>query len=163
MSRSVIPILSLLAALIFAGCSEEPSREARPSDDARQRNSANAEIEQTAAPEATGGAGSGSAGRRGAPEYIVIDESESQESGVRTAQVIATAKKSSEPELRRIVENLKGKYQNFDVVSVEIMDGAAGFGRAGSAVIMYTDEGARRSGYPEGVPNERGYVLKTVD
>lgn len=43
------------------------------------------------------------------------------------------------------------------------MDGEAGFGKAGSAVIMYTDEGARRSGYPEGIPNDQGYVLNTVD
>lgn len=161
MSRSVIPILSLLAALIFAGCSEESSQEARSSSDIQQRTST--EAEQTTSSEPAGDAGSEGTSRRGAPEYIVIDESESEEAGVRTAQVIVTAKKTSEPELRRIVEDLKGKYQNSDSVSVEIMDGAAGFGRAGSAVIMYTDQGARRSGYPEGVPNEQGYVLKTVD
>ena len=163
MLRSGIPLLSLLVALIFTGCSDEPSKEARSSGDTQQRTSAKSAAGKTTAPEPAEDAGSKSAGRRNAPEYIVIGESEGEEAGVRTAQVIVTAKKTSEPELRRIVEDLKGKYQNSDAVSVEIMDGAAGFGKAGSAVIMYTDEGARSSGYPEGVPNERGYVLKTGD
>lgn len=158
MFRSMALLLALFAALSFAGCSEEPSEEARPSGDTRQRTAA--EAEPTAAPEP---AGNESTSREDAPEYIVIGESEREEAGVRTAQVIVTAKETSEPELRRIVEDLKSKYRDSDSVSVEIMDGEAGFGKAGSAVIMYTDEGARRSGYPEGVPNDQGYVLNTVD
>lgn len=158
MSRSVLLLLPLITALIFAGCSQEPSGEARSSNDARQRTAAEAEPTTALEPMKNDSI------RRGdAPEYIVIGESEREEAGVRSVQVIVTAKKTSEPELRRIVEDLKGKYRDSDAVSVEIMDGAAGFGKAGSAVIMYTDEGARQSGYPEGVPNEQGYVLKTVD
>lgn len=158
MSRSGIPLLTLLAVLIFAGCSQQPAQEARPSGDTQQRTAS--ETGQTTVPEPTKNE---STSRGDAPEYIVIGESEREEAGVRTAQVIVTAKETSEPELRRIVEDLKSKYGDSDSVSVEIMDGAAGFGRAGSAVIMYTDEGARSSGYPAGVPNEQGYVLNTVD
>lgn len=158
MSWSEIPPLVLLTALIFAGCSQEPAQEARPPDDTQQRTAA--ETGQTTVPEPT----KNESTRRGdSPEYIVIGESEREEAGVRMTQVIVTAKKTSEPELRRIVEDLKSKYRDSDAVSVEIMDGSAGFGRAGSAVIMYTDEGARLSGYPEGIPNDQGYVLDTVD
>lgn len=160
MSRSAILLLLLITALIYTGCSQEPSGESRPSGDTQQRASGKSAAGQTTVPEPTRDERTS---RGEAPEYIVIGDSEREEAGVRTAQVIVTAKETSEPELRRIVEDLRSKYRDSDSVSVEIMDGEAGFGKAGSAVIMYTDEGARRSGYPEGIPNDQGYVLNTVD
>lgn len=94
---------------------------------------------------------------------MTIDESETVENGVRTAQVIVTAKRTSRAALRRIVEDLKGEYRNHDAVAVEIMDGPVGYGRAGTATITNTGEGARASGFPEGVPNEDGYVLEVIN
>ncbi|HET7478244.1 MAG TPA: hypothetical protein VFJ72_01885 [Rubrobacteraceae bacterium] len=162
MARSALPMLFLLAALLLAGCSGAPKQEARSSaEDTKQRTVAEPTGEQTTT--SVENTGSENAGGSGGPEYIVIGESEREEGGVRTAQVIVTAKKTSKRELRNIVEDLKDKYRNTDAASVEIMDGPAGFGKAGSAVIMNTDEGARHFGYPDGVPNSRGYVLKTAD
>lgn len=153
-------VLLLLVAVIFAGCAGDPAGEAGRSGGAERTDQKTAA--QPAKPETTAKPGAAS-GANGSAEYITIGESETVENGVRTAQVIVTAKKTSEAALRRIVEDLKGKYPNHDAVNVEIMDGPAGFGRAGTATITNTDEGARASGFPEGVPNEDGYVLEVVD
>jgi hypothetical protein len=157
MARYVIPFL--LMAAIFTGCANEPNGEEarRPDEAERTKRIAETTTERPENPETTAETAGGE------PEYITIGESETVEGGVRTAQVIVTAKKTSEPALRRIVEDLKAEYRNFDAVNVEIMDGPAGFGRAGTATIVNTDEGARASGLPEGAPNEDGYVLEIVN
>lgn len=145
MVRNAIPLLVVL--LVFAGCAgDRPGDARRPAEPTAKPTVGQVVQESTQA--GPGGA---------APPYITIGESETEEAGVRTAQVIVTAKETSGAELRRIVEDLKAKYRNHVAVSVEIMDGPAGYGRAGTATITNTDEGARRAGFPEGVPNEDGY------
>lgn len=170
MARYFIPLL--LAAAVFAGCAGEPSGGARDSDGdertTRAARPAETTADRPASPETTArsaaagsavGSGVGSAGA----EYITIGESESVEGGVRSAQVIVTAKRTSEPALRRIVEDLKEKHQDRDLVNVEIMDGPAGFGRAGTATIANTPAGARAAGLPRSVAETDGYVLEVVD
>lgn len=166
-------IILMLAIFAAAGCSGAPQEDARQADTSQRtdvtENPGVAETTEEPPAETTAERSEDlertrPAGARGAvPDYIVFDETTIEEGGVKVAQVFLSTRETSEEDLRLITKDLKESYRDYDVVEVEMMDGATGYGRAGSAIIMNTDEGARYAGYAGGIPNERGYVLETVD
>ena len=98
----------------------------------------------------------------GVPDYEILEEVPTGEDGARSARLLVDTRSRSQEDFTLITRDLKARYADYDIVSVEFTDISAVLDYNGGAVIVNTPMGARRAGFIFAPPNE-GYYVKAAD
>jgi hypothetical protein len=96
------------------------------------------------------------------PGYEVLEKRPTGSAGARSAQLLVDTRSRSQEDFTLITRDLKARYADYDVVSVEFTDVSAVLDYNGGAVIVNTTLGAQRAGFIFAPPNE-GYYVRAAD
>ena len=98
----------------------------------------------------------------GVPAYQILEEMPTGSDGARSAQLLVDTRSRSQEDFTIITRDLKARYADYDVVSVEFTDVSAVLDYNGGAVIVNTTLGAQRAGFIFAPPNE-GYYVRAAE
>ena len=96
------------------------------------------------------------------PGYEVLEKRPTGRAGARSAQLLVDTRSRSQEDFTLITRDLKARYADYDVVSVEFTDTSVLLDYQGGAVIVNTPLGASRAGFIYAPPN-KGYYVKADD
>ena len=96
------------------------------------------------------------------PAYEILEERPTGSDGVRSARLLVDTRSRSQEDFTLITRDLKARYADYDVVSVEFTDVSVVLGYNGGAIIVNTPLGAQRAGFIHAPPNE-GYYVRAAD
>ncbi len=96
------------------------------------------------------------------PGYEILEETPTGSDGARGAWLLVDTRSRSQEDFTLITRDLKARYADYDVVSVEFIDSSVVLDYNGGAVIFNTPVGAERAGYIYGPPS-RGYYVRAAD
>jgi hypothetical protein len=96
------------------------------------------------------------------PGYEVLEKTSHEGEGVRSAQLVVDTRSRSREDFTLITRDLKARYADYDVVSVEFTDTAEVLDYHGGAIIFNTALGGQHAGYYYSAP-EKGYYVRTGD
>jgi hypothetical protein len=96
------------------------------------------------------------------PGYEVLEKRPTGRAGARSAQLLVDTRSRSQEDFTLITRDLKARYADYDVVSVEFTDSSVLLDYQGGAVIVNTPLGASRAGFIYAPPN-KGYYVKADD
>jgi hypothetical protein len=99
---------------------------------------------------------------KGVPAYQILEEMPTGSDGARSARLLVDTRSRSQEDFTLITRDLKARYADYDVVSVEFTDVSAVLDYNGGAVIVNTTLGAQRAGFIFAPPNE-GYYVRAAD
>jgi len=92
------------------------------------------------------------------PAYEILEEEPTGRDGARSARLLVDTRSRSEEDFTLITQDLKARYDDYDLVSVEFTDTSVVLDYNGGAVIVNTPIGSRRAGFIFAPPNEGYYV-----
>jgi hypothetical protein len=95
----------------------------------------------------------------GVPGYEILEETQTGGDGARSAQLIVDTRSRSQEDFTLITRDLKARYADYDVVSVEFTDSSVVLDYQGGAVIVNTPLGSSRAGFIYAPPAD-GYYVK---
>jgi hypothetical protein len=93
------------------------------------------------------------------PGYEILEEIPTGSDSARSARLLVDTRSRSQQDFTLITRDLKARYANYDVVSVEFTDSSVVLDYQGGAIIVNTPLGASRAGFIYAPPNE-GYYVK---
>ena len=96
------------------------------------------------------------------PAYEILDVIPTGSDGARSAQLLVDTRSRSQEDFTLITRDLKARYADYDVVSIEFTDSSVVLDYHGGAIIVNTPVGARRAGFIHAPPNE-GYYVRVAD
>ena len=96
------------------------------------------------------------------PAYEILEEMPTGSDGARSARLLVDTRSRSQEDFTLITRDLKARYADYDVVSVEFTDVSAVLDYNGGAVIVNTTLGAQRAGFIFAPPNE-GYYVRAAE
>jgi hypothetical protein len=96
------------------------------------------------------------------PAYEILEEIPTGSDSVRSARLLVDTRSRSQEDFTLITRDLKARYADYDVVSIEFTDSSVVLDYHGGAIIVNTPVGVERAGYIYAPPNE-GYYVKTAD
>jgi len=96
------------------------------------------------------------------PAYEILDEISTGSEGARSARLLVDTRSRSQEDFTLITRDLKARYADYDVVSVEFTDVSVPLDYNGGAIIVNTPLGAQRAGFIYAPPNE-GYYVRAAD
>jgi hypothetical protein len=99
---------------------------------------------------------------KGVPAYEILEEMPTGSDGARSARLLVDTRSRSQEDFTLITRDLKARYADYDVVSVEFTDVSAVLDYNGGAVIVNTTLGAQRAGFIFAPPNE-GYYVRAAE
>jgi hypothetical protein len=98
----------------------------------------------------------------GVPAYEILEEWPTGSDGARSARLLVDTRSRSQEDFTLITRDLKARYADYDLVSVEFTDVSVVLGYNGGAIIVNTPLGAQRAGFIHAPPIE-GYYVKAAD
>jgi hypothetical protein len=98
----------------------------------------------------------------GVPAYEILEEIPTGGDGARSARLLVDTRSRSQEDFTLITRDLKARYADYDLVSVEFTDVSVVLGYNGGAIIVNTPLGAQRAGFIFAPPIE-GYYVKAAD
>ena len=96
------------------------------------------------------------------PAYEILEEIPTGSDSARSARLLVDTRSRSQEDFTLITRDLKTRYADYDVVSIEFTDSSVVLDYHGGAIIVNTPVGVERAGYIYAPPNE-GYYVKTAD
>jgi hypothetical protein len=96
------------------------------------------------------------------PGYEILEEIPTGSDGARSAQLLVDTRSRSQEDFTLITRDLKARYADYDVVSIEFTDSSVVLDYQGGAIIVNTPFGASRAGFIH-APPEEGYYVKADD
>jgi hypothetical protein len=96
------------------------------------------------------------------PAYEILEYVSTGSDGARSARLLVDTRSRSEEDFTLITRDLKARYADYDVVSVEFTDTSVVLDYQGGAIIVNTPFGAQRAGFIHAPPNE-GYYVRAAD
>jgi hypothetical protein len=96
------------------------------------------------------------------PAYEILEKMPTGSDGARSARLLVDTRSRSQEDFTLITRDLKARYADYDVVSVEFTDSSVVLDYQGGAVIVNTPLGATRAGFIHAPPN-KGYYVKADD
>jgi hypothetical protein len=96
------------------------------------------------------------------PAYEILEKTPTGSDGARSARLLVDTRSRSQEDFTLITRDLKARYADYDVVSVEFTDSSVVLDYQGGAVIVNTPLGASRAGFIHAPPN-KGYYVKAGD
>jgi hypothetical protein len=97
------------------------------------------------------------------PAYEILEESPTGSEGdVRSARLLVDTRSRSQEDFTLITRDLKARYADYDLVSVEFTDASVVLDYHGGAVIVNTPAGSRRAGFIFAPPS-KGYYVRAAD
>ncbi|MDQ3795695.1 MAG: hypothetical protein M3316_08540 [Actinomycetota bacterium] len=96
------------------------------------------------------------------PAYEILEKMPTGSDGARSARLLVDTRSRSQEDFTLITRDLKARYADYDVVSVEFTDSSVVLDYQGGAVIVNTPLGASRAGFIHAPPN-KGYYVKADD
>jgi hypothetical protein len=96
------------------------------------------------------------------PAYEILEEIPTGSDDARSARLLVDTRSRSQEDFTLITRDLKARYADYDVVSIEFTDSSVVLDYHGGAIIVNTPLGAQRAGFIHAPPNE-GYYVKTAD
>ncbi len=94
----------------------------------------------------------------GVPAYEILEEMPTGSDGARSARLLVDTRSRSQEDFTLITRDLKARYADYDVVSVEFTDVSVVLDYNGGAIIVNTPLGAQRAGFIHAPPSEGYYV-----
>jgi hypothetical protein len=94
----------------------------------------------------------------GVPAYEILEEWPTGSDDARSARLLVDTRSRSQEDFTLITRDLKARYADYDVVSVEFTDVSVVLGYNGGAIIVNTPLGAQRAGFIHAPPIEGYYV-----
>ena len=98
----------------------------------------------------------------GVPAYEILEEWPTGSDGARSARLLVDTRSRSQEDLTLITRDLKARYADYDVVSIEFTDSSVVLDYHGGAIIVNTPLGAQRAGFIHAPPIE-GYYVRAAD
>jgi hypothetical protein len=92
------------------------------------------------------------------PAYQILEERPTGSDGARSARLLVDTRSRSQEDFTLITRDLKARYADYDVVSVEFTDVSVVLDYQGGAVIVNTPAGSQRAGFIFAPPSEGYYV-----
>ena len=92
------------------------------------------------------------------PEYQILEEIPTGSDSARSAWLLVDTRSRSQEDFTLITRDLKARYADYDVVSIEFTDSSVVLDYNGGAIIFNTPVGAQRAGFFYAPPNEGYYV-----
>ena len=96
------------------------------------------------------------------PGYEILDEVSTGSDGARSALLLVDTRSRSQEDFTLITRDLKARYADYDVVSIEFTDSSVVLDYHGGAIIVNTPVGAEHAGFIHAPPNE-GYYVRAAD
>jgi hypothetical protein len=96
------------------------------------------------------------------PAYEILEEWPTGSDGARAARLLVDTRSRSQEDFTLITRDLKARYADYDVVSVEFTDVSVVLGYNGGAIIVNTPLGAQRAGFIHAPPSE-GYYVRAAE
>ncbi len=96
------------------------------------------------------------------PRYEVLEKRPTGGSGARSAHLLVDTRSRSQEDFTLITRDLKARYADYDLVSVEFTDSSVLLDYKGGAIIVNTPLGASRAGFIYAPPN-KGYYVRADD
>ncbi len=96
------------------------------------------------------------------PAYEILEERPTGSEGVRSARLLVDTRSRSQEDFTLITRDLKARYADYDLVSVEFTDISVMIDYQGGAIIVNTPLGSQRAGFIFGPPSE-GYYVRAAD
>ena len=96
------------------------------------------------------------------PSYEVLEEIPTGSDGARSAHLLVDTRSRSQEDFTLITRDLKARYADYDVASIEFTDTSVVLDYHGGAIIFNTPVGARHAGFVYAPPNE-GYFVRVAD
>jgi hypothetical protein len=92
------------------------------------------------------------------PAYEILEELPTSRDGVRSARLLVDTRSHTQEDFTLITRDLKARYADYDIVSIEFTDVSVVLDYNGGAIIVNTTLGARRAGFIFAPPNKGYYV-----
>ena len=96
------------------------------------------------------------------PGYEVLEKRPTGSAGARSAQLLVDTRSRSQEDFTLITRDLKARYADYDLVSVEFTDSSVLLDYQGGAIIVNTPLGSSRAGFIYAPPS-KGYYVKADD
>jgi hypothetical protein len=96
------------------------------------------------------------------PAYDVLEERPTGSDGARSAQLLVDTRSRTQEDLTLITRDLKARYADYDLVSVEFTDSSVVLDYHGGAVIVNTPLGSSRAGFIYAPPS-KGYYVRAAE
>jgi hypothetical protein len=96
------------------------------------------------------------------PGYEVLEKRPTGSAGARSAQLLVDTRSRSQEDFTLITRDLKARYADYDLVTVEFTDSSVLLDYQGGAIIVNTPLGASRAGFIYAPPN-KGYYVRADD
>jgi hypothetical protein len=96
------------------------------------------------------------------PGYEILEQIPTGSESARSARLLVDTRSRSQQDFTLITRDLKARYADYDLVSVEFTDSSVVLDYQGGAIIVNTPLGASRAGFIYAPPNE-GYYVKAED
>jgi hypothetical protein len=96
------------------------------------------------------------------PAYEILEERQTGSDGIRSARLLVDTRSRSQEDFTLITRDLKARYADHDIVSVEFTDVSVVIDYHGGAVIVNTPLGSQRAGFLFGPPSG-GYYVRAAD
>jgi hypothetical protein len=96
------------------------------------------------------------------PAYEILEKTPTGSDGARSARLLVDTRSRSQEDFTLITRDLKARYADYDVVSVEFTDVSVVLDYNGGAIIVNTPLGAQRAGFIHAPPIE-GYYVSAAD
>ena len=96
------------------------------------------------------------------PAYEILEERQTGSDGIRSARLLVDTRSRSQEDFTLITRDLKARYADHDIVSVEFTDVSVVIDYHGGAVIVNTSLGSQRAGFLFGPPSG-GYYVRAAD
>src|SRR5918997_5266465 len=98
----------------------------------------------------------------GVPAYEILEEWPTGSDDARSARLLVDTRSRSQEDFTLITRDLKARYADYDVVSVEFTDVSAVLRPKTGAGVVHTTPGAPRAGFIHAPPIE-GYYVRAAD
>jgi hypothetical protein len=92
------------------------------------------------------------------PAYEILDEISRGSDGARSALLLVDTRSRSQQDFTLITRDLKARYADYDVISIEFTDSSVVLDYHGGAIIVNTPVGSEHAGFIHAPPNEGYYV-----
>ena len=96
------------------------------------------------------------------PAYEILEERQTGSDGIRSARLLVDTRSRSQEDFTLITRDLKARYADHDIVSVEFTDVSVVIDYHGGAVIVNTAVGSQRAGFLFGPPSG-GYYVRAAE
>jgi hypothetical protein len=95
----------------------------------------------------------------GVPDYVILEKTPTESLGARSAQLVVDTRSRGQEAFTLITRDLKARYADYDVVSVEFTDTSEVLDYYGGAIIVNTAIGGRNAGFFY-APPPTGYFVR---